>query len=285
GQAMTRQWVTSETRGALAVLAAPTTALVVLFVVPFAVLVQMSMLKFPPNETSGLTLGHYRDVITDPLNVKIVLTTFAMVTAAMAVMLLIALPLAYYMVFKAGRRELFLLLAIVVADELAPVVRVYAWQVILGRNGLINSILPGPPVDWLLYSPFAVVIALVTSYITYTTIPIYAAMKAIEPVTLEAATDLGAGLFHQFWRILLPLAAPGILVAAILVYIPMYADFVAADILGGPSSYMLGQRVRDVILEEGDWGTGSAMNIVMLGLSGIFALIAYRLSRLNRMAT
>ncbi|MDN4516559.1 ABC transporter permease [Mycolicibacterium austroafricanum] len=275
---MTRQWVTSETRGALAVLAAPTTALVVLFVVPFAVLVQMSMLKFPPNETSGLTLGHYRDVITDPLNVKIVLTTFAMVTAAMAVMLLIALPLAYYMVFKAGRRELFLLLAIVVADELAPVVRVYAWQVILGRNGLINSILPGPPVDWLLYSPFAVVIALVTSYITYTTIPIYAAMKAIEPVTLEAATDLGAGLFHQFWRILLPLAAPGILVAAILVYIPMYADFVAADILGGPSSYMLGQRVRDVILEEGDWGTGSAMNIV-------FALIAYRLSRLNRMAT
>ncbi|MGE4365550.1 ABC transporter permease [Mycobacterium sp. TJFP1] len=282
---MTRQWVTSETRGALAVLAAPTTALVVLFVVPFAVLVQMSMLKFPPNETSGLTLGHYRDVITDPLNVKIVLTTFAMVTAAMAVMLLIALPLAYYMVFKAGRRELFLLLAIVVADELAPVVRVYAWQVILGRNGLINSILPGPPVDWLLYSPFAVVIALVTSYITYTTIPIYAAMKAIEPVTLEAATDLGAGLFHQFWRILLPLAAPGILVAAILVYIPMYADFVAADILGGPSSYMLGQRVRDVILEEGDWGTGSAMNIVMLGLSGIFALIAYRLSRLNRMAT
>lgn len=282
---MTRQWVTSETRGALAVLAAPTTALVVLFVVPFAVLVQMSMLKFPPNETSGLTLGHYRDVITDPLNLKIVLTTFAMVTAAMAVMLLIALPLAYYMVFKAGRRELFLLLAIVVADELAPVVRVYAWQVILGRNGLINSILPGPPVDWLLYSPFAVVIALVTSYITYTTIPIYAAMKAIEPVTLEAATDLGAGLFHQFWRILLPLAAPGILVAAILVYIPMYADFVAADILGGPSSYMLGQRVRDVILEEGDWGTGSAMNIVMLGLSGIFALIAYRLSRLNRMAT
>lgn len=282
---MTRRGAGAETRGALAVLAAPTTALVVLFVVPFAVLVQMSILKFPPNAASGLTVDHYGDVVTDPLNLKIALTTFVIVTIAMAVMLLIALPLAYYMVFKAGKRELFLLLAIVVADELAPVVRVYAWQVILGRNGLINWILPGPPIDWLLYSPFAVVIALVTSYITYTTIPIYAAMKAIEPITLEAATDLGAGWFHQFRRILVPLAAPGILVSAILVYIPMYADFVAADILGGPSSYMLGQRIRDVILEEGDWGTGSAMNLVMLGLSGVFALLAYRMARLNRMAT
>lgn len=282
---MMRRGAGGETRSALAVLVAPTTALVVLFVVPFAVLVQMSVLKFPPDAASGLTLDHYVDVVTDGLNLKIALTTLVIVTIAMVVMLLIALPLAYYMVFKAGKRELFLLLAIVVADELAPVVRVYAWQVILGRNGLINWVLPGPPIEWLLYSPFAVVIALVTSYITYTTIPIYAAMKAIEPVTLEAATDLGAGWFQQFRRILVPLAAPGILVAAILVYIPMYADFVAADILGGPSSYMLGQRIRDVILEEGDWGTGSAMNLVMLGLSGVFALLAYRFARLNRMAT
>jgi spermidine/putrescine transport system permease protein len=275
----------TESRGALAVLAVPTAVLLVLFVVPFGVLLQMSVLKYPPNTASGFTLSHYAEVITDHLNLKIALTTFVIVTIAMAVMLLIALPLAYYMVFKAGKRELFLLLAIVVADELAPVVRVYAWQVILGRNGLINWILPGPPIDWLLYSPFAVVIALVTSYITYTTIPIYAAMKAIEPVTLEAATDLGAGWLQQFRRILVPLAAPGIFVAAILVYIPMYADFVAADILGGPSSYMLGQRIRDVILEQGDWGTGSAMNLVMLGLSGVFALIAYRFARLNRMET
>jgi ABC-type spermidine/putrescine transport system permease subunit I len=266
-------------------LAAPTTALLLFFVVPFAVLIQMSVLKFPPRTASGFSLKHYGDALTDHLNLKIALTTFVIVTIAMALMLAIALPLAYYMVFKAGRRELFLLLALVVADELAPVVRVYAWQVILGRNGLINWILPGPPVDWLLYSPFAVVIGLVTSYITYTTIPIYAAMKAIDPVTLEAATDLGANWFQQFRRILVPLAAPGIFVAAILVYIPMYADFVAADIVGGPSSYMLGQRIRDVILEEGDWGTGSAMNLVMLGLSGIFALLAYRFARLNRMET
>ena len=75
-----------------------------------------------------------------------------------------------------------MLLSLVLADELAPVVKIYAWQVILGRNGIVNWLIPGPPVEWLLYSRFAVIVTLATTYITYTTIPIYAAMKAIDPV-------------------------------------------------------------------------------------------------------
>ena len=63
----------------------------------------------------------------------------------MVIMLAISIPLAYYMVFRAGKWELFLLLALVLADELAPVVKVYAWQVILGRNGIVNWLIPGPP--------------------------------------------------------------------------------------------------------------------------------------------
>lgn len=272
-------------RAGLVLVSAPTLVLLVLFVIPLVILVQMSLLKYPPRTGSGYSLSHYRELLTDGLNVKIAVVTFVIVTIAMAVMLLVAIPLAYYMVFKAGKRELFLLLALVVADELAPVVRVYAWQVILGRNGLVNWVLPGPPVEWLLYSPFAVVVALSTTYITYTTIPIYAAMKAIDPVSPEAATDLGAGWLQQARKILVPLAAPGIFVAAVLVYIPMFTDFVAADIVGGPSSYLMGQRVRDVILEQGDWGSGSALSIVLLGLSAVFALGVYRFSRLNQMET
>jgi ABC-type spermidine/putrescine transport system permease subunit I len=276
---------TAGAGGALALLTAPTVLLLVLFVVPFVILVQISVLKFPPRTTSGFSLRHYADVFSDQLTLRIALTTFVIVTIAMALMLLLALPLAYFMVFKSGRHELFLLLSLVAAAELAPVVRAYAWQVILGRNGLVNWILPGPPIDWLLYSPFAVVIALSTSYITYTTIPIYAAMKAIDPVTLEAAKDLGAGWFRQARHVLVPLASPGIFIAMILVYIPMFTDFVAADIVGGPSSYMLGQRVRDVILQEGDWGTGSALSLVLLAASVLFALLAFRLARLNQMET
>jgi spermidine/putrescine transport system permease protein len=269
-------------RGAFGILFAPVTLLIVLFLVPFLIMVQMSVVRFPPNVNSGYTLAHYVEVLTNPLNPHIAWTTFVIATTSMIAMLLVALPLAYFMVFKAGRWELFLLLALVLADELAPVVKVYAWQVILGRNGILNWLIPGPPVEWLIYSQFAVILTLSTTYITYTTIPIYAAMKAIEPATFEAATDLGAGWWQQARKILVPLAAPGIFVAMILVYIPMLTDFVTSDIVGGTGSYMMGQRVRDLILGQGDWGAGSALNFILLVLSAVLALVAYRLARLNR---
>ena len=113
----------------------------------------MSVVKFPPDgSNSGYTLDHYVEVLTNPLNLHIAWTTFVIATTAMVVMLVVAFPLAYFMVFKAGKWELFLLLALVLADELAPVVKVYAWQVILGRNGIVNWLIPGPPVEWLIYS-------------------------------------------------------------------------------------------------------------------------------------
>ncbi len=269
-------------RGAFRILFAPATLLVVFFLLPFLIMAQMSVVRFPPNTSSGYTLSHYADVLTNDLNVQIAIRTAFIATTAMGVMLLIAIPLAYFMVFRAGRWELPLLLSLVLADELAPVVKVYAWQVILGRNGIVNWLIPGPPVEWLLYSQFAVILTLSTTYITYTTIPVYAAMKAIEPSVFEAAIDLGAGWWQQARKILIPLAAPGIFVAMILVYIPMLTDFVTSDIVGGTGSYMMGQRVRDLILGQGDWGAGSALNLLLLAGSGIFALVAYRLARLDR---
>lgn len=197
-------------------------------------------------------------------------------------MLVISMPLAYYMVFKAGKWELLILLALVLADELAPVVKIYAWQSILGREGILNWLIPGPPVTWLLFSRFAVIVTLASSYITYTTIPIYAAMKAIDPAVFEAAVDLGAGWWTQARKILIPLSAPGIFIALILVYIPMLTDFVTADIVGGTGSYMMGQRVRDLILLEGDWGSGAALNFVMLVVSIVVSVFAYWLARLNQ---
>jgi len=272
-------------RGAFGILCTPVALLIVLFLAPMVIMALMSVVKFPPNTRSGYTLDHYTEVLTNPLNWKIALTTFWIGTTAMVIMLAIGIPLAYYMAFRAGRWELFLLLSLVLADELAPVVKVYAWQVILGRNGIVNWALPGPPRSWLLFSPFAVIITLAASYITYTTIPIYAAMKAIDASMFESAIDLGAGWSVQARRLLIPLAAPGIFIAMILVYIPMLTDFVTADIVGGTGSYMMGQRVRDLILGAGDWGAGSALNLVMLVVSVIFSLVAYRLARLNRIQT
>jgi spermidine/putrescine transport system permease protein len=269
-------------RGAFGILFAPVTLLIVFFLAPMAIMLAMSIVKFPPNLSSGYTTSHYASVLSDPFNLKIAWTTLFIGTTAMAIMLAIALPLAYFMVFRAGKWELFILLSLVLADELAPVVKIYAWQVILGRQGILNWLIPGPPIQWLLFSRFAVIVTLAATYITYTTIPIYASMKAIDPTMFESAVDLGAGWWTQARKILIPLAAPGIFVAMILVYVPMLTDFVTADIVGGTGSYMMGQRARDLILSLGDWGAGAALNFVLLVVALVFSLIAYRLGKLNR---
>jgi spermidine/putrescine transport system permease protein len=205
----------------------------------------------------------------------------------MVVQFLLAVPLAYVMAFRAGRFELPLLLALVLADELNPIVRIYAWRELLGREGLVNDALRwigliDKPLDWLLFSKFAVVTVLSTSWLTYTVIPIYAAMKAIDAGVFEAALDLGAGWFTTFRRILIPLAAPGVFVAVILVYIPLFSEFATPALVGGRSGYMLGSIANSLILEEGDWGAGAALNFLLLLASGLVSILAYYLSKLNQ---
>ncbi len=108
------------------------------------------------------------------------------------------------------------------------------------------------PIDALLFSKFAVIVVLSTSYLTYTVIPIYASMKAIDRNLFEAARDLGAGWWTAARRVLLPLIAPGIFVALLLVYIPLFTDFASPALVGGTSGYMLGNVVKDLVLETGD---------------------------------
>ena len=139
--------------------------------------------------------------------------------------------------------------------------------------------------DWLLFSKFAVIVVLSTSWLTYTVIPIYAAMKAIDGRLFESAVDLGAGWFTTFRRVLLPLAAPGIFVALILVYIPLFSEFATPALVGGRSGYMLGSLANSLILEQGDWGAGAALNFLLLAASALVALLAYYLSKLNTLET
>jgi spermidine/putrescine transport system permease protein len=271
-----------------AFMSAPTALLGLLFLAPMAVMLVIASQYGILSGNSGFTLTNFTDVLSDPLYRDVAWTTVQIATAAMLFQLLIAVPVAYVIAFKAGRWELPLLLFLVLADELNPMVRIYSWRMLLGREGLINSGLmelgiTNHPIDALLFSPFAVTVVLSTSYLTYTIIPIYAAMKAIDTNMFEAARDLGAGWLVTFRRVLLPLIAPGIFVSLLLVYIPLFTDFASPALVGGTSGYMLGNVVNDLVLESGDLAHGSAMSILMLLGAGIFAAIAYKLARFNRL--
>jgi spermidine/putrescine transport system permease protein len=272
----------------LVFMSAPTALLLVLFLTPMLVMLAIASQYGVLSGASGFTLTNFTDVLSDPLYREVAWTTVQIATAAMLVQLVVAVPLAYVIAFRAGRWELPLLLFLVLADELNPMVRIYAWRMLLGREGLINTGLMkigliDQPIDALLFSQFAVTLVLATGYITYTVIPIYAAMKAIDSNLFEAARDLGAGWFTTARKVLLPLIAPGIFVALLLVYIPLFTDFASPALVGGTEGYMLGNAVQDLVLESGDLNRGAAMSILMLGASAIFAAVAYRLARINRL--
>jgi spermidine/putrescine transport system permease protein len=275
---------------ALAFMSLPTAVLGLFFVAPMVVMLAIALQYGVLSGESGFTLSNFGDVLGDELYREVALTTFEIATAAMLIQLLLAVPLAYVLAYKAGRWEIPLLLFFVLADELNPMVRIYAWRMLLGREGLINEALLdigliAQPIDALLFSKFAVIVVLSTSYLTYTVIPIYAAMKAIDRNMFEAARDLGAGWWTTFRRVLLPLIAPGIFVALLLVYIPLFTDFASPALVGGTEGYMLGNAVNDLVLESGDLNSGAAMSILMLIAAALFAAVAYRLAKIKQLET
>lgn len=271
-------------------LSAPLVLLGLLFVAP---LLTLFLIGFQHNSlfnVGGWTLDNFSTIFHTGSYRQIAVTTAEIATATMLVQLAVGLPLAYVLAFRAGRWELPLILLLVLADELNPIVRIYAYRVVLGREGIVNRALeaiglvdPNHPLSWLLFDKFSVVVVLSTSYITYTVIPVYAAMKAIDPALIEAATDLGASWAVRARRILLPLAAPGIFIAIILVYIPLYTEFATPTLVGGTGSYMLGQLNAELITESGDLGQGAALSALLLAASGVMAAAAYYLSKLNRL--
>jgi spermidine/putrescine transport system permease protein len=272
----------------LAFMSGPTAVLAAFFCAPMLVMLAIALQYGILSGQSGFTLTNFTDIVGDDLYRDVAWTTFQIATAAMLVQLLIAIPLAYVLAFKAGRWEIPLLLFFVLADELNPMVRIYAWRMLLGREGLINTGLMDiglidHPIDALLFSKFAVIVVLSTSYLTYTVIPVYAAMKAIDSNLFEAARDLGSGWWNTWRRVLLPLIAPGIFVALLLVYIPLFTDFASPALVGGTEGYMLGNAVNDLVLESGDLNGGAAMSMLMLLASALFAVLAYKLAKIRQL--
>ena len=275
----------------LAFLTGPTAVLALFFIGPMVVMLVISLQYGVLSGQVGFTLSNFTDALTDPLYREVAWTTVQIATIAMLVQLAIAIPIAYVLAFKAGKWELPLLLFLVLADELNPMVRIYAWRMLLGREGLINE---GAAADR-----------------DHQPADRRAAVQQVrghrraldqlfdlhrdpdlrgdegdrqEPVRGRAATSAPAG-GRRTRRVLLPLIAPGIFVALLLVYIPLFTDFASPTLVGGTSGYMLGQVVNDLVLESGDLNGGAAVSLLMLLASAIFALVAYKLAKIRQLET
>ena len=195
---------------------------------------------------------------------------------------LLAYPLAYFLAFHAGRRASFYLVLLLIPFWTSYLLRIMAWKILLGTEGVINSSLIyvgliQEPLTALLYNRTAVLVTLIYVWIPFATLPILAALQRIDPALFEAAADLGARPYHQFIRVTLPLSAPGILAALFMVFIPTVGEYVTPLLVGGSRGFLYGNIIQDFFTKAANWPLGSALSVIMLGATFLLVLLATRL--------
>jgi spermidine/putrescine transport system permease protein len=187
-------------------------------------------------------------------------------------------PVAYFIGRLQQPWRSRLLMLVMIPFWTSFLIRTYAWLLILGREGFLNSTLSwlrliSAPFD-LLYTWKAVVIGLVYTYLPFMILPIYGSVEKLDESLIEAAMDLGAGPFKAFARVILPLTTPGIAAGALVVFVPAIAMFAVTDLMGGAKVPMIGNVIQNQFGQGNDWPFGAALGMVLMAM---FA-IAYALS-------
>jgi spermidine/putrescine transport system permease protein len=183
--------------------------------------------------------------------------------------LLLGYPLAYFLSFHAGKRKDLFYQLVIIPLWVSYLVRAYAWKTILGSDGVLNTLLQyvhltKHPLEFLLYSPFAVVLTLTHIYTPFTFLPVYAALEHIPRNLVEASHDLGATPGQTFWKIVFPLSIPGVLAGATFAFVLSLGDFLAPLLLGGPSGIMISNIVVSLFGAAYNWPLGAAISFCML---------------------
>jgi spermidine/putrescine transport system permease protein len=241
-----------------------------LFAAPFVIVLAYSFLERGPlgGVERPWTLENYQRLL-DPLYLTILLRSFAIAAAATAICLVLAFPAALFITRASRHRNLYLQL-VMLPFWTSFLVRTYAWIFLLRETGLINTVLQSlgiihTPLP-LLYNTGAVMLGLVYGYLPFMVLPIYATLERLDPSLVEAAADLGARPLSTVFRVILPLAKPGIVAGSILVFIPCLGAYLTPDLLGGGRTVLVGNLVQNQFTSARDWPFGSAVSIGLMAV-------------------
>lgn len=218
------------------------------------------------------------------------LLAISIVMAFLVALLAVALayPIAYFLVFRAGRAAGLCLLILLIPFWTSFLLRVMSWKFLLGSEGVINSLLIylnaiTEPLSGILYSRNAVIVTLVYVWIPFAALPISAGLQRIDRDLLECAADLGAPPWRSFWAVTFPLSLPGVLAAFFMVFIPTVGEYVTPLLIGGSSGSMYGNIIQDFFTKAANWPRGAALSMVMLAVTLILVAIAARLVNIRRL--
>jgi spermidine/putrescine transport system permease protein len=247
--------------------------------IPFAVMVMMSFWTQHVFEFDTTpTLANYAEMAERPIYKALLVRSLVISAACTVVTVLLAYPMAYYVAFHVHRHKLAWIILMTLPFWTSYLLRVFCWKIILGFEGVINLSLKGlgfieKPLEFLLYSPTAIVITLTHAWAAFAILPIYVSLEKIDRSLLEAATDLGDGPVKRFFGVTLPLSLPGVIAATLLIFIPTVGDFVTPALVGGPDGAMIATIIQAQFGRENNWPMGATLSIgMMVTIAAISAL-------------
>ena len=269
-------------RATAGVLAVPLLWLVLFFVIPVLFIAAYSVggIHLLPTDPHEISLGAWnRFFFGGSVYLGLFWKSVRISLIVSVVVVLLSYPVGYFLALCVKKRKYVLLLVIIAPFLTSYLLRVLAWKVILGNRGVINTLLyqlhvrsPDDPVQWLLYSQFAVMLVLAYVWIPFVALPIFVGLDNLDLSLLEAAGDLGANRLRTFLRVTLPLSFPGVIAAFIFVFVPTIGEFVTPQIIGGSkdgSNFLFGNAVQDQFTKALDWQRGSVLAMFLLLVVGI----------------
>jgi spermidine/putrescine transport system permease protein len=261
-------------------LAVPTAWMVAFFVSSMVIVVLLSFGRttndgFPALATS---LDSYRALWSD-VYLELFVRSLVYALATVVISVLIAYPVAYAIALHGGRFKHVLIAAIVVPFFASYLIRMYAWKALLSDDGAINSGLRSSGISdgiTFLNTPWAVIGGLVYGYVVFMILPIYASLERLDLSLIEAGKDLYHGPVRTFFSVTVPATRPALLGGVLLVFLPAFGDFVTAQLLGGASTYMIGNLVQQQFMEGQNWPLGSAMTVAMMVALAVLMVVYLR---------
>lgn len=267
-----------------ALIAVPYIWLLALFLVPFLIVLKISLsdiaLARPPympqfswadgiwDFVTQLDFENFVFLTTDDLYWKAYLSSVQIALTSTLMALCVAYPIAYGMARAPEEWRPTLMMLVILPFWTSFLIRVYSWIGILSNEGFLNQFLLGIGVIseplTILNTNAAVYIGIVYTYLPFMILPIYAALDRLDGSLIEAAEDLGCSRLQAFWLVTIPLSKNGIIAGCFLVFIPALGEFVIPSLLGGSGTLMIGKVLWEEFFNNRDWPVASAVAVVLL---------------------
>lgn len=254
-----------------------------LFVLPHLELLRLSFLGTDYYGKSGLTLSNYSAFFSEPAYWMTFARTAVYSITVTLIILIIALPMAFYITKVVGLRVRGLLtLMIIIPFWVSTLIRVYGWMIILRESGIINRLLIGlgiwtTPLE-MLYNDVSLVVGLVHTNLLFMLVPIIGVMDSLDDSLIEAASNLGAGKLMIWWKIILPHCMTGIMSGTIIVFMLITGSYITPSLMGGKNSQWFTQQIYNQFIIAFNWNQGAAFGFLLLAISSLIVWIALRVT-------